>query len=64
MKIPNGVELLTIFARKALSQMFDWVQIGFLLRVLNIELTFVSNLHFKPKKMLSQKICVISFLKR
>ena len=25
-KIPNGVKLLTIFARKAPIQMFDWVE--------------------------------------
>ena len=26
MKIPIGIELLTIFERKALSQIFDWVE--------------------------------------
>ena len=29
-EIPNGVKLLTIFARKAPSQTFDWVENRFL----------------------------------
>ena len=60
-KIPNGVKLLTISARKAPSYMFDWVENRFLAKSFTYFLfpTFKLN-----RKILSQEICVTSFLKR
>ena len=62
-KIPNGVELLNFSQEKLHPRCLTRLKIGFSLSVLHIELTFVPNLQIKPK-ILSQKICVTSFLKR
>ena len=43
-KILKGFKLLTIFEKKAPSQMFDRLKIGVWVRVSNIELTFVPGL--------------------
>ena len=59
-KVPNGVKLLTIVTRKAPSQMFESVENRFLAKFLHFKHTFVPNLQIKPKKKLSQKICVTS----
>ena len=63
-KIPNGVELLTFSQEKLHPRCLARLKIGFWLRVLHIELTFVPNLQIKPKKILSQKkMCDIVFEK-
>ena len=49
------IKLLTIFAKKGLSQMFNWVENGFWLRAWNIELTLVPSLQIKPKKCSAKK---------
>ena len=49
-KILNGFKLLTIFRKKPPSQMFEWVEIGFWLRVWNVDLTLVPSLQIKPRK--------------
>ena len=56
--------ILTIFAKKVNRRCSTGLEIGFCLRVWNIELTLVPSLQFKPKKILSQKICVTLFLKK
>ena len=54
-KIPNGVELLTFSQEKLHPRCLNRLKIGFWLRVLHIELTFVPNLHMKPKKYSARK---------
>ena len=49
-KIPNGVELLTFSQEKLHPRCLTRLKIGFLLRVLHIDLTFVPDLQMKPKK--------------
>ena len=51
--------MLTIFAKDVLSQMFDWVSKG--LKYWALSCSQPRNL---AKKILSQKICVTSFLKK
>ena len=60
-KIPNGVKLLTISARKAPSYMFDWVENRFLAKSFTYCLFPTYKLN---RQILSQEICVTSFLKR
>ena len=43
-EILNGFKLLTIFEKKAPSQMFDWVENRRLAKGLNTELTLVPSL--------------------
>ena len=54
-KIPNGVELLTFSQEKLHPRCLTRLKIGFWLRVLHIELTFVPNLQIKPKKYSARK---------
>ena len=49
-KIPSGVELLTFLQEKLHPRCLTRLKIGFWLRVLHIELSFVPNLQIKPKK--------------
>ena len=63
MKIPNGVELLTFSQEKLHPRCLTRLKIGFWLRVLHIELTFVPNLQMKPKKYSARKMCDIVFEK-
>ena len=54
-KIPNGVELLTLSQEKLYPRCLTRLKIGFWLRVLHIQLTFVPNLQTKPKKYSARK---------
>ena len=62
-KIPNGVELLTFSQEKLHPRCLTRLKIGFWLRVLHIELTFVPNLQTKPKNTQPEKMCDIVFEK-
>ena len=62
-KIPNGVELLTFSQEKLHPRCLTKLKIGFWLRVLHIELTFVPNLQTKPKNTQPEKMCDIIFEK-
>ena len=62
-EIPNGVELLTFSQEKLYPRCLTRLKIGFWLRILRIELTFVPNLQIKLKKYSARK-CVTLFLKR
>ena len=62
-KIPNGVELLTFSQEKLHPRCLTRLKIGFWLRVLHIELTFVPNLQIKPKNTQPEKMCNIIFEK-
>ena len=54
-KIPSGVELLTFLQEKLHPRCLTRLKIGFWLRVLHNELTFVPNLKIKPKKYSTKK---------
>ena len=54
-KITNGVELVTFSQEKLHSRCVTRLEIGFWLRVLHIEFTFVPNLQMKPKKYSARK---------
>ena len=54
-KKPNGVELLNFSQQKLHPRCFNRLKIGFWLRVLHIELTFVPNLHMKQKNYSARK---------
>ena len=62
-KISNGVEVLTFSQEKIHPRCQFGLKIGFWLRVLHIELTFIPNLHIKPKKYSAKKMCGIIFEK-
>ena len=58
-KIPNGVEPLTFSQEKIHARCFTGLKIGFWLRVLHIEPTFVPNLQIEPKKYSARKYDII-----
>ena len=58
-KIPNGVELLTFSQEKLHPRCLTRLKIGFWLRVLHIELTFVPNLQINNTQ--TEKMCDIVF---
>ena len=63
-KIINGFKLLTIFEKKAPSQMFDWVENMSLGKGLKYRVYFCSKSINEADKILSRKICVALFLKK
>ena len=58
-KIPNGVELFTFSQEKLHPRCLTRLKIGFWLRALHNELTFVHKLQIKPKKYSARKMCDI-----
>ena len=58
-KIPNGVELLTFSEEKLHPRCLTRLKIGFWLRVLHIDLTFVPNYKLSQKKTQPEKMCDI-----
>ena len=62
-KILNGVKLLTIFTRKALSQMLEWVENRFLLMLFHTELTFFPTYKLSRKNTQPENMCDIIFEK-
>ena len=62
-KIPNAVELLTISEEKLHPRCLPRLEIGFWLRVLHIDLTFVPSYKLGRKNTQPEKMCDM-FLKR
>ena len=62
--LPNDVRLLTILARKAPSQMFDWVENRLLAKSFKYWAHFCSQPTNQADKILSQKIYVTPCFKR
>ena len=62
-KIPNGVEMITFSEEKLLPRCLTRLKIGFWLRVLDIELTFVPNYKLSGKNTQPEKMCNIVFEK-
>ena len=59
MKIPKGVELLISSEEKLHPRCLTRLKIGFWLRVLHIDLTFVPNYKLSQKKTQPEKMCDI-----
>ena len=62
-KKTNGVELLTFSEEKLHPRCLTRLKIGFWLRVLHIELTFVPNYKLSRKNTQPEKMCDIVFEK-
>ena len=62
-KIPNGDELLTFSEEKLLHKCLTRLKIGFWLRILDIELTFVPNYKLSRKNTRPEKLSDIVFEK-
>ena len=62
-EIPNGVELLTFSKEKLHPRCLPRLKIGFWLRVLHIELTFVPSYKLGRKNTQPEKMCGIVFEK-
>ena len=58
-KITNGVESLTFSQEKLHPRCLTRLKIGFWLRVLHIDLTFVPNYKLSQKKTQPEKMCDI-----
>ena len=63
-EILNGFKTLTIFGKKAPSQIFDWVENRSLAKGLKYWVYSSSKSLNEAEKILSRKICVTSFLKK
>ena len=63
-KVVNDFKLLTIFAKKAPSQMFDWVENRLLVKGLKYWAHFCSQPTNLAEKILIWNIYVTSFLKK
>ena len=63
-EILNGFKPLTIFGKKAPSQIFDWVENRSLAKGLKYWVYSSSKSLNEVEKILSRKICVTSFLKK